>query len=148
MSLRLQQSSRFNDLTLEQCTDFLKINQVGRIGWNAADGPQILPITYAYFNNGIVFRTSPFGLLSELIRPCDVAFEVDDLDQQSQSGWSVVLRGKAEAVAQPQELAELWTLDDLIPWAAGVRNLFIHVGARRLTGKIVAADTTDSPHDD
>ena len=41
----------------------------GRIAWQAANGPQILPITYTWHDDGLVFRTSPYGVLSELVRP-------------------------------------------------------------------------------
>jgi hypothetical protein len=76
--------------------------------------------------------------LSELIRPTDVGFEVDDLDQQEQTGWSVVLRGRAQAVAQPEDLVRLWTIHGLVPWASGVRNLFIRIEPQRVSGRLVA----------
>ena len=33
------------------------------------------------------------GFVSELAQPTWVAFEVDELDQQTRSGWSVVVQG-------------------------------------------------------
>jgi nitroimidazol reductase NimA-like FMN-containing flavoprotein (pyridoxamine 5'-phosphate oxidase superfamily) len=129
---------RFSEITPERCMALLQTHTVGRVAWQAADGPQILPVTYACLDRRIVFRTSPYGILSELIRPTDVGFEVDDLDQQEQTGWSVVLRGRAQAVAQPEDLVRLWTIHGLVPWASGVRNLFIRIEPQRVSGRLVA----------
>ena len=83
----------------------------------------------------IVFRTSPFGVLSELVRPTQVVFEVDDLDATQHTGWSVIARGRGQAVASPALLTHLWTVDGAEPWAGGVRNVFIGITVERLTGR-------------
>ncbi|HKN43328.1 MAG TPA: pyridoxamine 5'-phosphate oxidase family protein, partial [Propionibacteriaceae bacterium] len=78
--------------------------------------------------------TSPQGILSELVRPADVALEVDDLDHHKRTGWSVIVYGRAEAVAAPEELFEQGEMDDLVPWAPGVRNLLIQITPSRIAG--------------
>lgn len=82
----------------------------------------------------------PYGLLSQLIRPTEVVFEVDELDQTLRSGWSVVVHGRAEAVASPAELIHLWTVDGITPWASGIRTLFIGVQPRVLSGRAFDRD--------
>lgn len=129
------QGKTFTTLGEKQCIEFLQGTHVGRIGWQAGDGPQILPVTYAWHDGAVVFRTSPYGVLSDLIRPTDVAMEIDDLDQTRHSGWSVMVQGRAEAVAEPAEVVSLWTVDGLVPWAPGVRNVFIRLTPRRITGR-------------
>lgn len=140
MSRTASQQGRFTELSRERCLELLETHTVGRIAWQSADGPQILPVTYAYFNGSVAFRTSPYGVLSELIRPSSVAFEVDELDQQRRTGWSVVVRGRAQAVAEPAELTDLWSIKGLVPWASGVRGLFIRVTPTRVSGRTVASD--------
>ena len=39
-------------LGLSQCLDLLRSGDVGRIAWQAADGPQILPVNYV-FHDGL-----------------------------------------------------------------------------------------------
>ncbi|GAA2109110.1 pyridoxamine 5'-phosphate oxidase family protein [Microlunatus panaciterrae] len=129
--------SEFTELSTERCLELLQTHTVGRVAWQAGDGPQILPVTYAYYGGCIVFRTSPYGLLSELSRPSDVAFEVDELDQDARTGWSIMARGRAQSVAEPVELVRLWSVDGLVPWASGLRNLFIQIIPRRISGRIV-----------
>lgn len=108
------------------------------MAWQAADGPQILPVTYVWHEEAAIFRTSPYGLLSELVRPTDVVLEIDELDQDRHSGWSVAVHGRAEAVAEPAAASALWGVENLVPWAPGVRNLFIRIDPRRLTGRRLA----------
>ena len=130
-------SRRINyaDLTPAESQTLLESRDVGRIGWNAGHGPQIFPISYACAADLIVFRTSPFGVLSELVRPTQVVFEVDDLDDTAHTGWSVIARGRAQAVASPALLTHLWTVEGAEPWAGGVRNVFIGISVERITGR-------------
>ena len=141
MSRTASQQGRFTELNPDRCLELLGSHTVGRIAWQSADGPQILPVTYAYFQGAVVFRTSPYGVLSELIRPTNVAFEVDELDQQLRTGWSVVVRGRAQAVAEPQELTDLWSIKGLVPWASGIRGLFIRITPTRISGRTVSGDS-------
>ena len=123
------------DLTPTECQTLLESRDVGRIGWSAGHGPQIFPVSYACVADLIVFRTSPFGVLSELVRPTQVVFEVDELDATRHTGWSLIARGRCQAVASPALLTHLWTVDGAEPWAGGVRNVFIGITVERLTGR-------------
>jgi len=128
-------------LDRSSCIEKLSSRQIGRIAWRAADGIQILPVTYIWYQESVVFRTSAYGVLSELVHEADVAFEVDKIDESGRSGWSVVVRGRARATAEPEELRELWRLDDPVPWASGTRNLFIQITPGLITGRTVGAKT-------
>jgi nitroimidazol reductase NimA-like FMN-containing flavoprotein (pyridoxamine 5'-phosphate oxidase superfamily) len=108
----------------------------GRIGFMAPDGPQILPVTYQFRNGSVIFRTSPFGPLASLVRRTSVAFEIDDIDAQNKSGWSVLVLGFAEAMAHDYLLTRAWETGP-VPWADGVRNLFIEITPRKITGRAV-----------
>ena len=132
-------TDEFKPMSPSRCQELLESQSIGRIAWQAADGPQILPVTYAYHEGTIIFRTSPYGVLSELVRPTDVAMEIDELDQQNRQGWSVVVQGRAQGVAEPDQLVRMWTVGGVVPWASGVRNVFIQIVPHRITGRIVAA---------
>jgi nitroimidazol reductase NimA-like FMN-containing flavoprotein (pyridoxamine 5'-phosphate oxidase superfamily) len=125
----------YDDLTVAECQALLDSRDVGRIGWNAASGPMVLPISYMAVNDLLVFRTSPFGLLSELVRPTQVVLEVDDLDLARHTGWSVVVRGRAQAIASTSLLNHLWLIRGAQPWAAGMRVIFIGITVERITGR-------------
>ncbi len=126
---------RFNALPATECTTRLQSGKVGRVGWNTTDGPLVLPVTYAYRDGQIIFRTSPYGVLSELRSVRQVAFEVDDFDVVSRTGWSVMARGRAKAAVKPDELVALWNEADPVPWAGGNRPLFIVISPDQVSGR-------------
>lgn len=141
----LSMSAVGDGLDRSRCIELLSGRQIGRIAWRAADGIQILPVTYTWYRESVVFRTSPYGVLSELVHEADVAFEVDQIDESSRSGWSVVVRGRARAAAEPEELRELWRLDDPVPWASGTRTLFIQITPGLITGRAVGTRPDSTP---
>jgi nitroimidazol reductase NimA-like FMN-containing flavoprotein (pyridoxamine 5'-phosphate oxidase superfamily) len=127
----------FGPLTRSECIHLLETHSLGRLAWQAADSQQVRPINYLFRSGAVYFRTSPQGILSELIRPADVAMEVDDLDHDKRTGWSVIVHGPARAVAAPVEVIEQWETDDLVPWAPGIRDLFIQITPSRITGRLL-----------
>jgi uncharacterized protein len=127
----------FEAIGPRQCFDLIEAHHLGRIAWQAADRPQILPVTYALHEGSVYFRTLPDGILAELAQPTSVALEVDELDQQTRSGWSIVLHGRTSALREPEELADLWASDALVPWASGNRTLFIRIRPERVAGRVV-----------
>jgi nitroimidazol reductase NimA-like FMN-containing flavoprotein (pyridoxamine 5'-phosphate oxidase superfamily) len=132
-------ASYFRPLTAAECEEHLGHGGAGRVAWNAPDGPMVLPVTYQLHLGRVSFRTSPYGALSCLAEPTNVAFEVDEIDLVAGTGWSVLLRGRAQAVTSSLALTSLWRLDGIVPWANGSRNLFIAIDARSTSGRMVRA---------
>jgi uncharacterized protein len=128
----------FTGISPTRCAELLQTQTVGRVAWQATAGPEILPVTYLWDDNSVIFRTSPYGPLSELSQPTNVAFEVDEIDQQHHQGWSVVLHGRAEGVVRSDEVVRLWAVSG-VPWAPGMRNLLIRITPTTLSGREVAA---------
>ena len=129
-------TSNFAELSEDECKELLAQHTAGRIGFLAPDGPQILPVTYQFRNGSVIFRTSPVGPLSGLIRRTSVAFEIDSIDEQNKSGWSVLVLGFAEAMAHNYLLSAAWETGP-VPWADGTRNLFIEIKPRKISGRAV-----------
>lgn len=76
----------FAELSETECKELLAQHTVGRIGFMAGEGPQILPVNYQYRTGRVIFRTSPYGPLAGLVRRTSVAFEIDAIDEQDKSG--------------------------------------------------------------
>ena len=127
------------ELSRDECERLLREHTVGRVAWNAADGPLLLPVNYAYYNRPIVFRTMPYGVMSQLARRTYVAFEIDGVDEEVRTGWSVLVRGPAERVMEAYDLVELWTKSGPVPWAVGERTMHIAITPRTITGREVVA---------
>jgi nitroimidazol reductase NimA-like FMN-containing flavoprotein (pyridoxamine 5'-phosphate oxidase superfamily) len=128
--------NNFGELSDAECKQLLAEHTAGRVGFMAPDGPQILPVTYQYRNGSVIFRTSPAGALSGLIRRTSVAFEIDGIDEERHSGWSVLVLGFAEAMAHDYLLTSAWETGP-VPWADGIRNLFIEIKPRKISGRSV-----------
>jgi nitroimidazol reductase NimA-like FMN-containing flavoprotein (pyridoxamine 5'-phosphate oxidase superfamily) len=126
-------------LTRPQCLALLGQHQVGRIAWQAVDAQQILPITYTVFEGRVYFRTSAYSILSDLLLPTVVALEVDELDPMTRTGWSVVVHGRTQAVAEPDGVTRRWAIDPL-PWAPGGRHLFVEITPTEVTGRMLSRE--------
>jgi nitroimidazol reductase NimA-like FMN-containing flavoprotein (pyridoxamine 5'-phosphate oxidase superfamily) len=139
MSSPVRSSDRFRSLDEAECRELLAARHAGRVAWNAPDGPQVLPITYRMYAGRVVFRTSPYGVISQLVRRTKVAFEIDEIDEVARVGWSVVVRGWAEAVKHDYDLETLWRTETDVPWATGNRNLYIEIAPANISGRAVRA---------
>ncbi len=134
----------YSDLELARCRDLLSQHSVGRIAWSAADGPQLFPISYAWLDDVVVFRTSPYGILSELVQRTAVVFEVDEIAETDRVGWSVIVRGRAAGIASPDQLSRPASTNQAIPWASGHRNLVIAITPTQITGRAFRPTDLDS----
>lgn len=126
-------------LSRTRCEELLRTSAVGRVGWRSGDGPQVLPVTYAWYAGGVVFRTSPDSVLAELTTRQRVAFEIDEIDRTGRTGWSVQVRGTAERVRSTTEITRLWTFDIVVPWAPGRRTVYIGIEPTSITGRAIEA---------
>ncbi|HUG85970.1 MAG TPA: pyridoxamine 5'-phosphate oxidase family protein [Euzebya sp.] len=94
-----------HELSVDECLRLLRSHQskVGRVGF-AADGLMtILPVNYRVIRGEVVFRTNTGSLLSTAVMQGSVAFEVDEVDTKWREGWSVLVRGKAREIIDPDE---------------------------------------------
>lgn len=135
-------SSHLKELTRSECENLLQQHVVGRVGFCGAAGPLILPVNYRMYAGQVVFRTSPYGMLSELQQRTLVAFEIDGIDEKAETGWDVLGRGFAEAVTLDYALTQLWR-DSPEPFAMGTRNLFVAITLSSLTGRVVRGAFAD-----
>ncbi|MEX0658515.1 MAG: pyridoxamine 5'-phosphate oxidase family protein [Egibacteraceae bacterium] len=124
---------RLETLSVDECLRLLGSRYLGRVAFVVDGEPHVRPVNYRLHEGIIVFRTDYGGLL-DLIHLANVAFEVDDADHEYHTGWSVVVRGKAEEVWQPDELRVLRELP-LRPWAPGPRDHYVRISPLEITGR-------------
>lgn len=122
-------------LALEECRSMLASQQIGRIAFLSAGEPLIMPVNYRLHDGHVVFRTTTGEKLDAARGGKVVAFEIDDWNVASQTGWSVIVRGTAEDVWEEGEIAELNALG-LRPWAAQVaRRNWVKIVPDEITGR-------------
>jgi len=87
--------SYFTRLDAEECWALLAEGDVGRIAWIAPDGISVVPVNYHLVERSIVFHTSEESFLARLAERTEVAFQVDEIDPETATGWSVLVRGES-----------------------------------------------------
>jgi uncharacterized protein len=128
-------AGHLKDLDEEECRDLVSQHLIGRVAWcHPSDGPSVLPVNYRFDGRHIVFRTSPHTDLARHFSQGRAAFQIDEFDEYTQSGWSVMARGRADMVPsyeapEPDQRPS--------PWVAGSRNVYIRIAVERLTGRRV-----------
>ena len=111
---------------------------VGRIVYTLQALPAIAVVNFALDGGCVVFRTDGTGGLERATRHAVVAFEADELDAGTHSGWSVTVVGTAEEVTDTAEIAALSGLN-LEPWAPGQQEHFIRIKPEIVTGRRIHA---------
>ena len=125
-------SSRgFDALETDECFGLVGSRTFGRIGFEIAEDPIVLPVFYALIGDEIVFRTDPGSKLIAAVLESRVAFEVDDVDE----GWSVVIVGHAREVRTPSSLADHLRPRLDVVWPAGERERLVRIAVDRITGR-------------
>jgi nitroimidazol reductase NimA-like FMN-containing flavoprotein (pyridoxamine 5'-phosphate oxidase superfamily) len=120
-------------LSEDECRDLLASGTVGRLAYNDDHGPVVTPVNYAVDDGAVLLATSPDGQLARHAPSHSVALEVDDIDRDQRSGWSVLVRGRTEVV----EYADLPASHQRrpAPWAAGERTLYLRIAPTSLSGR-------------
>ena len=114
-----------------ECLELLASRTVGRLAYVARAGtPDIVPVNYRYVDGRVVIRSAPGPKLQAAERRERVALEVDELDEETRSGWSVVVHGRATVLRPEHEPPE-----GAVPWAPGPRRHVLQVVPERVTGR-------------
>ena len=106
---------------------------VGRVAL-AGPRPVIFPVNYAIDRGNVVFRTDPGTKFDAAVNESYVAFEVDWVEPSWQIGWSVVVRGQAHEITDPEELQRVRRLP-LLPWTEGDKEKFVSVDTTLISGR-------------
>jgi hypothetical protein len=96
--------------------------------------PAAYPVNFVALADGIVFRTRAGGGLDSAVRGTVVGFEADAYDEELRTGWSVLVVGPAEEVADP-DVHGLFPRGE--PWAGGDRDRLVRIRYGRVTGRRV-----------
>lgn len=122
------------ELNRTECLRLLGQGVIGRIVYTAGALPAVLPVNYAMHGEEIIFRTGN-GTIPEAATTNEVvAFEVDDVNPEARTGWSVLALGKAYHITDPARLTEL-AAQVPPPWAPGRSANTIAVPTLLLTGR-------------
>jgi nitroimidazol reductase NimA-like FMN-containing flavoprotein (pyridoxamine 5'-phosphate oxidase superfamily) len=137
------------ELSRDECLRLLASHRFGRLAVaGATDAPVIRPVNYVFddASQAVVFRTAHGSKFSALLRAAKAAFEIDGIDEETRTGWSVIITGVAEEVTRPSEVQRLLSLG-LEPWVSGPHPHWMHVRAWTVAGRriVLPADRAGGP---
>jgi nitroimidazol reductase NimA-like FMN-containing flavoprotein (pyridoxamine 5'-phosphate oxidase superfamily) len=132
-------------LSRAECLDLLATRPVGRLVYVDEHGPAAVPVNFAMSGEEVVCRVSGGSKRAAVHQPC-VAFEVDYIDENDHTGWSVLIRGRGAEIPieRVRELLRELHQEYPHPWATGVHNVWLMVTPTLITGRRLGALRTDA----
>jgi nitroimidazol reductase NimA-like FMN-containing flavoprotein (pyridoxamine 5'-phosphate oxidase superfamily) len=125
------------ELATEECIRLLGTTSLGRLGVSIGALPAVLPVNFVVDGDGVVFRTVPGTKLDAATARAVVALEADGYDPATGNTWSVLVRGVAQEITEPDDLVRARQLP-LDSWALGdTADRFVRVGMELVTGRRV-----------
>lgn len=121
-------------LDVTDCWSYLRASAIGRLAVIGDDAPEIFPVNYSVEHSAIVFRSAEGGKVDAIRARPRVAFEIDEFEPATNTAWSVVIKGTAKEINDPEELRETVGLD-VSPWQGGAKNRFIRIIAEEVSGR-------------
>src|SRR4051794_21633110 len=91
-------------LSRDECLRLLASRRFGRFAHvESARALDVVVVNYLSHPDGsVLFRTGPGPKLSAAERRDVVAFQIDDIDEQQHTGWSVLVVGRARRLSQAE----------------------------------------------
>jgi uncharacterized protein len=106
---------------------------VGRLIFTSNALPTVRPMNFALVDGLIVLRTAVGTTIARTVHDMIVAFEADDLDPATCSGWSVTVTGRAALVTNPGTIARYQAVP-LVAWAPGAGDQFVTITTELVDG--------------
>jgi hypothetical protein len=130
-------------LSRAEAIALLETQEVGRLVYTRRALPAVIPVNYAVRSGGILIWTGSSSSLGQAVRGSVVAFQVDELDRATHSGWSVTVTASAQLVTDEAEL-EKAHVDGPVPWAPGIKDHLIRIPLTMVTGRWLGARNHDT----
>ena len=129
-------------LSYRDCVALLETPQVGRVVFTVGALPAIVPVTFAVQDDAIIICTAADTRLAGAANGRVLAFEVDEVNPKTRTGWSVVVTGVGELVIDSAQRARLHGV--VTPWAPGRHDVLIRLPFTVVTGRRIV-DASPAP---
>ena len=133
----LDRGGRLEVLDRDECCRLLGSSNIGRLAYCTDSGPRVVPINYTMVSEALIFRTGMDSEASGYLINRPIAFEVDQVDEFLQTGWSVVLVVGNAGLMDERSLRLLDLQQSPQPWPEGRRALVVQLPLTTVTGRRV-----------
>lgn len=129
------------ELNRAECLDLLDHGRIGRVVLSVNCIPVALPVNVCVVDGDVVFATDAGSKLDAAGQGAVVSVEFDDIDPIYHTGWSVLVTGVAEVLADPGDVARARQLP-IAPWAPGPHLFFVRVPSTIVSGRRIEWGTS------
>lgn len=133
---------RLEVLDEEECRRLLGRAVIGRLAYTEGALPAIQPVQFTMHGGRVLIPTRVGSEVAVASRGAVVAFEVDEFDARTRTGWNVTVVGNAHVLSDPAEVAVLEALGTRA-WAPADRPCFITVELALVRGRRIVAGPAD-----
>lgn len=107
---------------------------IGRVVFDDESGPIALPVNFRMLADDVVFQTGDGSISAAIASGRTLSVEVDHFDDTLAEGWSVLVRGHAQVVTDPQEMRSIDQLH-IESWAGQPQPTSARVICKEVTGR-------------
>jgi uncharacterized protein len=117
-----------------ECLALLATRPFGRLVYTHRALPAVLPVNHRMEGDDVLIRLQAGSAAALATRDAVVAFEADDVDVGSRTGWSVTVVGRAREITDPGDRLRVVALQ-LEPWVGDHRDHVLAVAVEQVTGQ-------------
>jgi nitroimidazol reductase NimA-like FMN-containing flavoprotein (pyridoxamine 5'-phosphate oxidase superfamily) len=125
-------SEAITELSTKQCWEMLRGHELGRLAFRLVDEVHITPVNYAVDHESLLFRTAEGSKLLSVVMGSEVAFEIDEHDEDS--ARSVVVRGRPHLL--PEDEAHRAENLPLRPWVGEFKYNVVEIVPEMVSGRV------------
>jgi nitroimidazol reductase NimA-like FMN-containing flavoprotein (pyridoxamine 5'-phosphate oxidase superfamily) len=137
-------TGRLEILSTDECLRLLAKANVGRVVLSMSALPAALPVNYQLVDGLILFFTAEGMKLFAALRNSVVGFEVDAIQEESETGWLVLAVGHAAEVTDTRAISTARQAG-LRPWASADRSRLISIVPEIVTGRRLSQPYGQTP---
>lgn len=130
-----------------ECLRLLDTAAIGRIAFTEGALPAVQPVTFVRDDREIYVPTHRGSAVAAASRGAVVAFEVDQVDVDTRTGWNVTVVGPSRLITDPAEVCRLDGLG-IGPWVPSGAHCYVGVQVRLVRGRRIGprpATTAGAP---
>lgn len=121
-------------LSNEESLDVMSTQALGRLVVRRQNDMDLFPVNFKVKDGKIYFRTAEGTKLFSLVVNADVLFEVDEVNQDEQTAWSVIVKGNARRIEDDNEMHQLEEIG-LEPWLPTLKYNFVEITPVEISGR-------------
>ncbi|MGY1753387.1 pyridoxamine 5'-phosphate oxidase family protein [Blastococcus sp. SYSU D01042] len=126
-----------------ECRHLLASVPIGRLAFTVGALPTIQPVHFTVRGDEVLIPARRGGKVEAASRGAVVAFEVDEYDAHTRSGWSVTVVGPSRVLGDAVEVAALQRAG-LASWAPAPDACVVAVRISKISGRRVSPAGTTS----